>query len=98
MFRRRDGTRYKPNISTVRLMDIAPHSHRQLVQEDFGRFVLRAVFVAPPSSEQVARLKRHVAEATGGGEVLVEAVDAIADERRLGKAYSNFVCNMPAER
>jgi len=96
MFRRRDGTRYKPNISATRLMQIAPHTSRQLIQEDYGRFVLRAVFVAPPSPDQIAGLKRLVAEATGGGDITVEAVAAIADERKLGKSYANFVCRMPS--
>jgi len=97
MFRRPDGSGFWPNLSGVRLMAIARHTHRQLIQEEFGRFVMRIVFDAPPSLEQIAQIRAHVAEVTGGGDIVVEAVDSIPDDRLRGKAYENFVCRIPAE-
>ncbi len=94
MFRRRDGTAFWPNLSGVKMMAIAPHTHRQLIQEDYDRFVMRAVFDTPPAPEQVEAIRRHVAEVVGAGDIAVEAVDRIDDGRGTGKAYENFICRV----
>jgi len=97
LFRRRDGSGFWPNLSGAKLMTIARHTHRQLIQEDFGRFVMRIVFDTPPSPDQIAQIKAHVAEVTGGNDIVVEPVDSIPDDRLRGKAYENFVCRIPAD-
>lgn len=94
MFRRRGGEGFWPNLSGAKLMAIAPHTHRQLIQEDYDRFVMRVVFDAPPSAEQLAHVRAHVAEVVGAGDITVEAVDRIEDGRNAGKAYENFVCKI----
>lgn len=95
LFRRRDGTSFWPNLSGARLMAIAPHTHRQLVQEDYDRFVMRVVFDAPPSPSQLDAIRDHVAEVVGGGTIDIEPVDRIEDGRTRGKAYENFICRVP---
>ncbi|MBW8880172.1 MAG: hypothetical protein JF615_01760 [Asticcacaulis sp.] len=92
MFKRPDGSLFWPNLSGAKMMKIAPHTHRQLIQDTMERFVLRIVFDAAPDAGQVERLKAHVAEVTGAGEVAVEAVDGISDVRTRGKSYENFIC------
>ena len=92
MFKRPDGSLFWPNLSGAKMMKIALHTHRQLVQETLERFVLRIVFDAAPDDGQVARLKAHVAEVTGAREVVVEAVAFISDDRTRGKSYENFIC------
>ncbi len=76
------------------MMAIAPHTHRQLIQEDYDRFVMHVVFDAPPSPEQVTAMREHVAEVVGAGDITVEAVDRIDDGRTQGKAYENFICRV----
>ncbi|ESQ88263.1 hypothetical protein ABAC460_16520 [Asticcacaulis sp. AC460] len=92
MFKRPDGSLFWPNLSGVKLMKIAAHTHRQLIQENFERFVLRIVFDAPASDEQLGQIRAHIAEVTGAKEVVVDAVAAIADNRTRGKSYENFIC------
>ncbi|WP_157139031.1 AMP-binding protein [Asticcacaulis biprosthecium] len=92
MFKRADGSLFWPNLSGVKLMKIAPHTHRQLIQETIGRFVIRVVFDAPPTDDQVRQIQSHVAEVTGATEVVVDAVSSIDDGRTSGKSYENFIC------
>ena len=100
LFRRKDGTSFWPNLSGAKMMAIAAHTHRQLVQEDYDRFVMRVVFDAPPSPEQLAQIRDHVAEVVGflekggGGDIVIEPVTAIDDGRTQGKAYENFICRI----
>ncbi len=95
LFRRRDGTSFWPSLSSAKMMAIAPHTHRQLIQEDYDRFVMRMVFDAPPSPGQLAQIRDHVADVTGGGDILIEPMAAIDDGRTQGKAYENFICRIP---
>jgi phenylacetate-coenzyme A ligase PaaK-like adenylate-forming protein len=95
MFRRSDGSGFWPNLSGATMMAIAPHTHRQLIQESLDSYVLKVVFDEVPSSEQLSALAAHVADVVGGGRVTVEAVDCIEDRRASGKAYEYFVCRIP---
>lgn len=96
LFRRRDGATFWPSMSAKSLSAIANYRAWQLIQEDFDRFTLRIVLADDTTPEQVRRLVKDVTRAVGGGEVAVQAVAEIVDNRATGKTYESYICRVPA--
>jgi phenylacetate-CoA ligase len=89
-----DGKRYYPIIGQTGFLDIAPILQHKFVQTAFDVLEARIVMREAPTTEQVERLRAHVAKGVPAG-IRIEVVRVESLHRGQGGKYEDFVSEVP---